>query len=413
MTAQTTGTTQSGLDCLLATMMHQPAARIPFMGPQSHDHCMTVARVPARKFYWDAELLVDAQMAVQRWYGFDNCTAIGDAYNFEVEALGGKMIYSDNAMPTVDTNDPLIKTPADLDRLGALDPTKGRIAMGAEVGRLLSEKSPGPLSGGFFCSPFSFLCQAMGYPKAVRAIKRDKVFAQELFDYAENQAIFPYLKAQAEAGVKLTSGADAWAAFPNLTPELVEEWVVPSAQRLGARAHTELGLMAAAGLAATDYCEEDPSKFDKDVMFKCWEIELKLLPAFLLIGMGRTQDWDMNWLQEFILTHGQEGAKQTAVVSLNGRFMRDSTPEQIVAKVREWVKILGPGGAIIFNIGNIPSNSPSINIHTAVKAVHELGRYPLAENLDAIQVTPPAYQPFEEWLKGQPEADVIFKARQK
>ena len=97
---------------------------VPFMGPQIHDHAMTVARVPARKYYWDAELLVDTHLAVDRWYGFDSDTIVADAYNFEVEALGAKMIYSDNAMPTVDVSDPLIKEPADLDRIGPLDPSK-------------------------------------------------------------------------------------------------------------------------------------------------------------------------------------------------------------------------------------------------------------------------------------------------
>lgn len=399
---------------LFATMMGVHADYIPFMGPQIHDHAMTVAKVPAHKYYFDAELLVDTQLAVECWYGFDTYTIIPDAYNFEVEALGAKFIYSKNAMPTVDTSDPLIKKPADLDKIGDLDPGKGRIPLGVDIARLISDKASGLLAAGFFCSPFSFLCQAMGYPAAVRAILRDKVYAQELFDFAENHAIFPYLKAQAaQPNVKQSVGADAWAAFPNLTPELVEEWVVPSAQRLKEKAKKELGITALAAQAACDYCEEDPQKFDKDIMFRCWEVGLKT--SFLksaLSAMGRTQDWDMHWFQEFAVKYGKSKRKLPIFASLNGRFMRDSTPQQIVEKISEWIDILGRDGRLIFFIGNVPADTPPINIHTAVKAVHTLGNYPIAQDLSKVPFSPPGFTPFDEWLKSQPEAEIIFKSHQ-
>jgi len=399
---------------VFATLMGQHGDTVPFMGPQIHDHAMTVARVPARKYYWEAELLVNVQIAVERWYGFDTYTIIPDAYNFEVEALGAKFIYSDNAMPTVDTNEPLIKEPGDLDKIGPLDPSKGRIPMAVEVARLSCEKASGPFAMGFFCSPFSLLCQAMGYPKAMRALRRERAFAQELFEWAENQAIFPFLKAQSEQpGVKQSSGADAWAAFPNLTPEMVDEWVVPSAMRLRERGKKELGLTVMAGLAAADYCEEDPAKFDKQIMFKCWAIARKLfIMDVALSAMGRTQDWPMEWLQEFAVANGKGRRKLPVYASLNGRFMRDSTPEQIVDKIRQWIDILGRDGRLLFFIANVPADTPPAHIHTAVHAVHTLGRYPIAGDLSTIEIAPPVFQPFDEWLKGQPEADVIFKARE-
>ena len=138
----------SGLARVIAAMTGDHADVIPFFGPQIHDHAMTVAKVPARLYYWNAELLVDTHLAVDRWYGFDSDTIIADAYNFEVEALGGKMIYSDNAMPTVDVSHPLINEASDLDKIGPLDSTKGRIPMAIEVGQLFLKKAPGPFAGG-------------------------------------------------------------------------------------------------------------------------------------------------------------------------------------------------------------------------------------------------------------------------
>ncbi|MFN2169413.1 MAG: uroporphyrinogen decarboxylase family protein [Anaerolineae bacterium] len=406
--------TLSGTGRVIAAMTGKHGDLVPFQGPQIHDHAMTVARVPASKFYFDADVLVDVHLAVEHWYDFDTISIIPDAYNFEVEALGAKFIYSDDAMPTVDTNHPLITKSTNLDKLGPLDPTKGRVPMAAEVARQTAFKASGPFAAGFFCSPWSFLCQAMGYPKAVRAIKRDKGYARELFDFAENQAIFPFVKAQAEQpGVKQSLGADAWAAFPNLTPELVEEWVVPSAERLAKRGKEELGITLSAGLAACDYCEEDPAKFDKDMMFKCWTTAYKtMFMDVAFSGMGRTQDWNFEWLQEFAVQNGKGGTKLPVFASLNGRFVRDSTPAQIVDKVREWIDIAGRDGRLLFFIGNVPADTPPVNVFTAVKAVRTLGKYPIAKDLDAVEVKPPVFQPFDEWLKGKPEEETILKARE-
>jgi hypothetical protein len=403
----------SGLARVIGTMTGGSMDTVPFMGAQIHDHAMTVARVPARLFYWDAETLVDTHMAINRWYNFDSGNVIADAYNFEVEALGARMIYSDNAMPTVDVSHPLITGPADLDRIGSLDVTKGRIPMAVEIARLCEMKAPGPLSGGFFCSHWSLICQAMGYPKAVRALKRDRGFATALFDWVNDQVLFPFMRAYSKAGVKNVNGADAWAAFPELTPELVEEWVLPYAKKFHEQCKNELKINAAAGAAAADYCEEDPAKFDKAMMFKCLAVGVKTFPMKVApSAMGRTQDWDMRWLREFAEKEGKGGKKIPVTASLNGRFMRDSTPQQIVSKIAEWIDILGRDGGMLVFIGNVPADTPSLNIHTSVKATHTLGRYPIAPDLSKIKIAPPAFQPFDEWLKGQPEADLIFKARE-
>ncbi len=406
--------TPRGMGRVVAATMGSHADVVPFAGAQIHDHAMTVARVPARKYYRQPDLLVDVQLAVCRWYDFDTPTITGEAYNYEVEALGAKMIYSDNAMPTVDVSDPLIKTPADLDKIGPLDPSKGRIPAAVEIARQVTRKAPSPIPAGIFCSHWSLLCQAMGYPKAVRALKRDKPYAQALFDWAENQAIYPFLQAYARAGVKGANGADAWAAFPNLTLDLTEEWVMPMARRLHDRAKKELGFNAAAGSAAGDYCEEDPDKFDKEMMFQCWDNVRKTFPLDTATAlMGRTQEWNMHWLQEYAVLRGKGGRKIPITAALNGRFMRDSTPYQIVSKLREWIDVMGRDGRLMIGIGNVPADTPPVNVHTAVKACRTLGKYPIAADLSKIKIEPVQCQPFDEWLKGQPEADVIFQAREK
>jgi len=397
---------------LTVAMMGGHTDIVPFQCPQIHDHAMTVARVPARKYYWDVDLNLDTQLAVSQWYGFDMDSAYVDVYNYEVEALGAKMIYSDNAMPTVDSSDPLIKTPADLDRIGPLDASKGRIPMSIEWGKKLIKKLPGIPLRGNFTSHWSLICQAIGYQKAIRAVKRDKGYGKALFDWANDQVLFPYMQAYAKEGFKAGAGVDAWAAYPVVSFDIIDEWILPYAKSFSGRCKKELKMNVLAAAGAGDYCEEDPAKFDKATLFKCLDYTCETAGAKMaFIAMGRTQDWDMHWVVEYAYARGKNGKKVPIMTSLNGRYLRDSTPEEITRKVGEWIDLMGREGGLIFYVGSIPADTPPINVHTAIHAVHTLGKYPIAADLSAVKVEPPQFRPFDEWLNGRPEEDLILQAR--
>ena len=395
----------------MAAMLGTPDM-VPFAGAQSHDHCMTIARVPARKYYWDADLHISTQMAVQRWYEMDGYTVIADVYNWETEALGAKFIYSDTAMPTPDVSHPLISSPADLAKLKPLDPAKGRVPFACELAKLTAERASGLLKDGFFCSPFSMMCNMMGYPAAVHALRRNPQFAKDVFAFMEEGAILPFVKAQADHGkLKSFTGPDAWACFPNLSHAMIREWELPSAQRLKAagKAH---GWDIKAGSVAGDYCEEDPNKFDKKLMWQSFDTmnEFPLLGIKMALGaMGRTQEWDPLWVKEYSDAHDH----MAIFLALNGRFIRDSHPADIVAKIRQWIDVLGRNGKFMTNIANIPADTAPLNVFVASRTVHTLGRYPIAPDLSKVQVPLPKFTPFDEWLKGQPEEEVIRKAREK
>ncbi len=396
--------------------MTQAAPRITSPAPQAHDHCMTIARVPARKFYWDADVCVGTHMAVMRWYGMDGYTIAPDIYNVEIEALGAKFIYSDIAMPTPDVSHPLISSPADLAKLKPIDMSKARIPFMLEVMRLTEQKKAfGRFASGFFCAPFSMICGLMGYPPAVRALRKNPQFAKDLFAYTEDQVIMPYLEAaNKQTGFKVFVGADAWACFPDLSLPMMREWILPSARRL-AGAGKAKGLMALSSLAAADYCEEDPNKFDKQIFFACLDMILEIgsLGRVGYGSMGRTQDWDPHWMQEFAMSRGGAEGKLKIALCLNSRFVRDSKPDVIVEKVRQWIDICGREGVMQLCSANVPADTPSVNMFALVNAVHTLGKDPMPADLSKVKVETPKFKPFDEWLKGQPEEAVIRKAREK
>jgi hypothetical protein len=73
---------------------------------------------------------------------------------------------------------------------------------------------------------------------------------------------------------------------------------------------------------------------------------------------------------------------------------------------------MGRDGRLLFFIGNVPADTPTLNVHTAVHAVRTLGRYPIAGDLSSVEVGTPRFQPFDDWLKGQPEEETIYRARE-
>ena len=226
----------------------------------------------------------------------------------------------------------------------------------------------------------------------------------------------PYGRAmKKEAGVRFALGADAWAAFPNLTPEMVDKWVAPYAADLRQKSRAE-GFLMAAGTAAADYCEEDPAKMNPEMMRKCFAAFARAAGApIVLIGMGRGQDMPIEVLQEYALENKARRwryGKLPIIAGINARFVRDSSPQEIVDLVKRYLDVLAREGHFLMFFSNIPADTPPDHIHTAIAATRTYGRYPIAKNLNDIPFTPPKRESFDEWLKDQPTADSIFKARE-
>jgi uroporphyrinogen-III decarboxylase len=123
---------------------------------QMHDHAMTLDEVPARKYYWEAETFVDTFSEVANYYGLDIIMPDADIYSFEIEAMGGKMVYSENTMPTIDFRDPLVKKPQDLFKLKTPNFHRdGRLPFALEYIKLRTKRFQSIPLGGVICGLFS------------------------------------------------------------------------------------------------------------------------------------------------------------------------------------------------------------------------------------------------------------------
>ncbi len=363
---------------------------------QMHDHTMILAEVPAKKFYYDANAIVDAMADVTGYYDFDMFNPFADLYNYEIEAMGAKMIYGENSMPTIDFREPLIKNPEDLTKLkakevdwrndGRLPYVLGCIELSLEYGSNL----------GMFCSPFSMAVGMRSFPALIKDMRKRPQFAHELFTFITDDVLLPYLKVQNEVcDILIAVGADAWACVPNLSVKDMKEWVVPYNERLLEKAK-KIGVMAMN--VSGDYCEERLEKFDANVLHGCFDVEIASQGApSLFLGMGRWQDYPLEPVLDYLAKYREQGINASIIATLNARLIRDGPVEKIISAVKRIIDAFAREHSVQFLFGNLPADAPSDHIHAGIAAVHTYGRYPIADNLDDIELKIPKRESFKEW----------------
>jgi len=373
----------------------------PVASAQIHVHAMTVAQADTQRFHQtDGAYCTDVQINVMKWYGFETPLAISpEAYNYEIEALGGKMIRSKAHMSTIDQSDPLIKEPEDIDKIKVpIENDWGRVPF--VIDSIKRSKHYSKSCSGAFCAPFSFLCGVHSYPRVIRNIKKNPDFIHRLYKWSINEVLIPYLQMlKDETGAKSFFGADAWAVIPNVTTKILEEFIFPYNKYFVQQAKKQ-GLKATPAVTA-DYCEEDPEKFDPKLMKWCWSKmgeEMMGMP-FLMMGMGKPELWPMEVMHEFIEENKAKGKTPPVAASCSASFIRDSTPYEIAEFVKRIVNGLGRDGHLMFNLIQIPADTPPINVHSFMEAVRLYGKYPIPEDLDQIEFRIPEFAPYKEWLK--------------
>jgi uroporphyrinogen-III decarboxylase len=364
---------------------------------QMHDHAMVMNGLSARQYYFDPHACVTAFTALSAYYRFDVPLILIDSYNFEAEAMGAKMIYSDHAMPTLDFREPFIATYADLAKVKApenwLD--HGRVRFAWDV--IKGQKALGVQSG-TWSGLFSLAVGLRTYPMLIRDMRREPAFAHELFTCLADEILPSYLKAQAEyTGLQVSVCGDAWAAFPNLSPALMEEWLVPYQLRLFGNT-IKFGIIPA-NAGAADYVEENVAKFDKQVLWECFDVQAKLAGRpTISLGMGRWHEYPLEPVLEYLEPLKSQGVRVTITACVNARLLRDGPVEAIVGNIKRFISAFGRDHDLILLLVNIPADTPPDHVHAAVAAVNAYGKLPLAENLDDVQFEIPHRESYQEYI---------------
>jgi uroporphyrinogen-III decarboxylase len=364
---------------------------------QMHDHAMTIGKIPAKKFYTDARVMVDTYAEVAAYYKMDDVYPNADNYNYEIEALGGKMVYGEDSMPTIDFRNPLLQEPLKLLELKTPDFFKDeRLPYALNIIKYSKEYGA---NQGWFCAPFSMAVGMRSYPLLVRDMRKNKQFVHDLLTFIVDEVLVPYLKVQKEfCGISSSLGADAWCSVPNLSIREMNEWIVPYNTYLINKAK-EFGMTVKC--FSGDYCEESIDKFDVNTLYGAFDVQIASqggIPS-LIMYMGRWHDYPLQPVIDYTAKYRDQGIDVAIDASINARLLRDGPKDKIVNWVKHLINMLGRDHELSIAMANIPANTNPDHVHAAVSAVHTYGLKPITSDLDKIVFETPNRESFDTWKR--------------
>lgn len=355
------------------------------IGAQSNDHSAHLAGVSSRRFFTEAYTFARIQLLVTEYYRLDTPINFWDVYNVEAEAMGQKVVYHPGGIPDTDRTQPLIQSPADLDRLAAPDPYKsGRLPWVRQVNRHYLEMT-GKLDRAFFTAPFSLAVNIRGYENLVADMFERPRFVHRLFKFLCDEVLAPHIELmRSEIGMPdlIMDGRDAWASPPMITLDMMDEYVVAYTERL----RELLGDRVITRGNWGDAKSRDPERFFSQKLRCCPGTLSVLDPDLYEVGPQRVKAFA-----------DQHHVSVTAGV--DATLLKDGPAAAIVERIRFYLDTMARDGRCLIHLNQIPAETPPVHIHAAVAACHAYGRLPMPENLDDVNFEMPQRESFAEFLR--------------
>jgi len=360
------------------------------IGAQSNDHSAHLAGVRSRRFFTDAYTFARVQLLITEYYRLDTPINFWDVYNVEAEAMGQKVVYHPGGIPDTDRTQPLIQSPADLDRLVAPDPYKsGRLPWVRQVNRNYLEMT-GKLERAFFTAPFSLAVNIRGYENLVADMFERPRFVHRLFKFLCDEVLAPHIELmRSEIGIPdlIMDGRDAWASPPMITLDMMDEYVVAYTERLR-------GLLGDRVITRGNWGDaksRDPERFFSQKLRCCPGTLSVLDPDLYEVGPQRVKTFA-----------DQHHVSVTAGV--DATLLKDGPVEAIVERIRFYLDKMARDGRCLIHLNQIPAETPPEHIHAAVAACHAYGRLPMPGNLDDVHLQIPQRESFAEFLRQKGES---------
>ena len=367
-------------------------AKHVIIAAQSIDHSAYLAGVPYQRYFTDARTFAETQLLVSKYYKFDAPNNTWDVYNIEAEALGQKTVYPPDGIPDVDRTQPLIDSPASLDKIQIPDPyTSGRMPWVHSINKAYIELIGRPARI-FFCAPFSLAVNIRGYENLIMDILYNPEFAHRLFETLCDKIIAPYVQAMRDEIARptaLADGNDAWASPPMITLDIMENFVVRYAERLRE---------AVGGKLVTRGNWGDSEGSDPDFAERFWALKLRACPGFISV-----LDPDLYKVGPIRVKSFAQKHDAYVTAGVDATLLKRGPVEAIIERIKQYIDAMARDGRCAIYLNQIPADTPPEHVHAAVAACRILGKYPIAENLDEIKVEIPERESFAEFLRRESE----------
>ena len=330
--------------------------------------CLGIEEVSTREYYTDIIRMYYCQAVAMAKWGNEVPLMYGDAYNVEIEAMGGEVIYPEHSLPAV--KNPILEKPADLLRLKVPDPYKdGRMPSILELNRLHQRKFGSMVFAPTSCTgPFSLAVGMRGYKNLLKDMKKDPLFVHELLDFC-CAVVLSYGRALHTVNKASPTLQEAWSCLPNVSPPIFHEYCLPYIARcLEALRHPESG-----GKGTLFYGWGTSLAPD-------WQSMLRTICAMGMSALPITEE-EITGIKGYgkvdLHTFKQITAARKVVLMsfIHTDTMAYSTPEKIKEMVKHWFTQAGRGGGFVIS-ATLPVDAPRENIAAYLEAIEEC-RYPL------------------------------------
>ena len=335
--------------------------RVPVCA-QLHEFALKELGVTTREFYTNAELLATGTLEIHQKYGIDVPVLDYDVYNIEAEAIGQAIKYTDTDMPDVDRTRPLIRDRDDLKKIRTPDfDSQGRFAHVIEANKqfrqLIGRQTETTLR---FCAPFSLAANIRGIEQVLMDIYFDPDFARSIFDRITEEILVPWILRLIKEfpGAGSICGDDAASSIPIVSPDIINEWIIPYILRLrhlcGPRVHVP------------NWVGESHLKYPEKML----DLKRQVCPGFV-----EGQDPDVVRLGPEFYKKYAEKQRLPLILGLGAVFLATATPEAVAQRVRSYIETGGNNGRFVLYLCNLGATTPADNVRAAVAAVRKYGAY--------------------------------------
>jgi len=340
----------------------------------------------------DPRAMAECTCLVHEFIGVDLLIANLDVYNFEGEAMGAKINFYKDHCPDFDRSNYFIKGPQDLHKIkfGGLD--TGRFPYLLKYCQYYQEYTGIPTFP-TFSAPWTLAGNLFGLDNLIMATIEDPVFVHEFLNKIVDDFHIPMFKAFREVHPYMTemSLVDAFVSIPMVTPDIIDEFVRPSLQRL-------IDGVCTNGEPFIDTAFFGQSKLNKE--------DLKRFEDFIIWSNGRffCSDPDVAVLTPEYARRRADECKLPLQTGVEAKLIEFGTKEEIIERVKHYT-LAGKNGITpcIFFFNNFTPHTPISKIQVAMQALSIYGAPGATADTPYVD---PEFRSFVSFLKEKMASNV-------
>ena len=328
---------------------------------QINEFIPTLCKLPYDYLFRDdPQAMAECSLLAWEYTGVDQIVGNLDMYNFELQSLGAKLLFTADKLPELDRSTPLISGPDDLDKIGFSGLQSGRYPYLIEYTRAYTNLT-GLDSFPSICAPWSLACGLVGFDKLLVAALRNPEFVHQLLSRLVDQLLGPLLRAlNAELpGLTTVNCTDAWFNPPLVSLDTLEEYE-EYVYRIPAAAGLDVPLTVT-GIWGYSY-------------LKGLDLERLMALATRLSSSLTVFDPDVSNIGPEPFRGYADRYGLPLTLGLDSTLLEAGSIEEIVRRIKHYV-LVGKKGLtpMTFFFNNINPQTPLMNIQAAVAAVRIYG----------------------------------------